>query len=696
MMRPVKKISFFLFTLMIFFLVIPTAQAAGDYALLKNEYVSDHPGQEIIPYPWEPTTSTRVLPFNDEIPAAPGNTLSITACRNESEPVSFIISAQKDLPGITISVPDLYDVRRDTIPSSALDVRLVKVWYQAGEKNIWYITPDHILTPELLIKDDTLVTVDYANRTNYLKVTLHGVEHSLDISSPAALVPSDAQIYDTPSLQPFALKANENKQVWLTVHVPDTTPAGDYYGNITVTAPSEDPVTMNLSVTVLPFDLEPAPLEYGLYYTGKLTGPSGYYKTAAQYILELQDMKDHGVLYPTLYQEDDANLDTALALRDTVGLPRDTIYLWGASPGQDAYIGNASDPAGLEIIADKVMKWRNHTETYGYKNTYFYGIDEATGDMLVSQRAAWQTVHNNSGKMFVAVDSDAVDSVGDLLDTAVLYGVHNTMQIAQWHGFGKKVLSYGNPQVGIENPEIYRTNYGFTLWNDGYDGAMDFAYQYRYGQSIWNDYDAPIFDTIYHYRDHVFAYPTNNGVIDTIQWEGWREGVDDTRYVASLIKKEGNDTSARTIVSAGLSAHENMATIRKKVIEQILSPQVNRAPLLAATGNKSAEAGSLLTFTVSATDPDGDRLTYSASDLPANATFNPDTGTFAWTPTMDQAGTYNVTIRVTDGSLHDAESVWITAIVNADQPTPKSAGTAPVELIALFGLAVYAMRMRRG
>ena len=72
------------------------------------------------------------------------------------------------------------------------------------------------------------------------------------------------------------------------------------------------------------------------------------------------------------------------------------------------------------------------------------------------------------------------------------------------------------------------------------------------------------------YRDHVFAYPTTNGVIDTIQWEGFREGVDDTRYVASLIKKEGSMTSAKAIISAGLSNNENMTIIRKNVIDQIL------------------------------------------------------------------------------------------------------------------------------
>jgi hypothetical protein len=704
-----KKVSFFIFALTIFLLVIPPTQAAVNYTLLKYEYIKDHPGQAIIPYPWEPITSIRVLPFNYEIPAVPANTFSITACRNEFEPASFIINAQKDLSGITITVPNLYDVQGNTIPSSAIDVRLVKVWYQASEKNIWYTTPGLILTPELLINDDSLVNVDYVSTTNYLKVTLNGVEQYIDISNPAATFPSDAQINDASSLQPFALKANENKQIWLTVHVPNNTPPGDYYGDIKFTARSEVPVIMNFSVRVLPFDLEPAPVEYGLYYTGKLTGPSSYYKTAAQYTLELQDMKDHGVVYPTLYQEDDENLDTALALRDTVGLPKDKIYLLGVNPGQDAYIGNAIDPAGLTTIATKVINWRNHTETYGYTDTYFYGMDEARGDILLSQRPAWQTVHNNGGKIFVAGSGSELLQVVNILDTSVVGQTLNAKQAGLWHDYGHEILSYGNPQVGIENPEIYRNNYGFTLWNAGYDGAMDFAYQYKYGPSIWNDYDIAS-GTGTRYRDHVFAYPISDGVIDTIQWEGWREGVDDARYVATLIKMEGNITSAKTIVSAGLSNNENMTTIRKKVIEQILTYQVNRAPVLAAIGNKSVYAGSPLTLTVRATDPDGNRLTYSASNLPTDATFTPSTRTFAWTPTASQAGTYNVTFRVTDGSLSDTESVWITAIAKAGQPTPvylfpESFGTViseypavtvSVVIVALFGLVVYAMRFWRG
>jgi len=705
-----KEGVFFIFALTIFFLVIPT-QASVNYTLLKNEYIKDHPGQAIILYPWEPVTSIRVLPFNYEIPAAPGNTLSITACRNEFEPASFIpasfiLNAQKDTSGINIKVSDLSSTQGTSIPSDAINLRLVKAWYQAGEKNIWYTTPERILTPELLINDDSLVKVDYVTKTNYLKVTINGVEQYIDTSNPSIPFPSNAQIQDASSLQPFSLKANENKQLWLTVHVPNETLPGDYSGNVIITARSEVPVVMNFSVRVLPFDLEPAPVEYSLYYTGKLYASTSYYKTAAQYTRELQDMKDHGVLYPTLYQEDDENLDTALVIRDTIGLPKDKIYLLGVNPGQDAYIGNATDPAGLTTIANKVIIWRNHTETYGYKNTYFYGMDEVKGDILLSQRPAWQVVHNNGGKIFVAGSGSELIKMGDILDTSIVGQTLNATQAGLFHNYGHEILSYGNPQVGIENPEIYRKNYGFALWDAGYDGAMDFAYQYKYGQSIWNDYDH-VSGTGTRYRDHVFAYPTSNGVIDTIQWEGFREGVDDTRYVASLIKKEGSITSAKSIVTAGLSHNENMTSIRKKVIAQILPSQINRAPVLAAIGNKSADTGSPLTFTVSANDPDGNSLTYSATNLPTNATFNPTTRTFAWTPTDVQVGTYTISFTVSDDSLSDSESVGITTIVKETTTvhlSQESGGisipeyptvTAPLAIMVALFVALYTMRFWR-
>ena len=93
----------------------------------------------------------------------------------------------------------------------------------------------------------------------------------------------------------------------------------------------------------------------------------------------------------------------------------------------------------------------------------------------------------------------------------------------------------------------------------------------------------------------------------------------------------------------------------------------NRAPVLASIGPKSVNEGSLLTFTVSATDPDGDALTYSANSLPSGATFTAATRTFSWIPSMSQAGTYPVSFSVTDGYLSDSEVVMMT-VTDVDQP----------------------------
>ena len=621
------KILIVIFALTICFLVVPAVQATetADYAALKTAYINSHPGQSILPFPWDPGTSIKVLPFDYEIPAAPGNTFSLTACRNESEPASFIINSQKDLSGIGISVQPLQDGRGNTIPSSAIDVRLVKVWYQAAPNNIYYTTPGYYLTPELLLKDDSLVNVDYATRTNYLKVTINGVQQYIDISSPTATpFPSNAHVQDASSLQPFALKANENKQIWITVHVPGTTPAGNYSGTLTITAPSEAPVTMNVTVTVLPFDLEPAPLNYGIYYEGILSSSSkigNEYKSASQYAIELQNMKDHGVMYPTIYQKDDGNLDAALTIRDSVGFPKDKIYLLADYPSTyNSYIGNPTDPAGLQAVANKVINWRGHTESHGYKTTYFYGIDEAWSDVLATEIPAWQTVHNNGGKVWVAVDNnvDSVNVVGDILDVANFYGDWPS-QVPVWQSHGKEIFLYGKPQVGVENPDIYRKNYGFTLWNYGYNGEMNFAYQYDFSGNIWNDYDYP--GSSYYYRDHVFAYPTSNGVIDTIQWEGFREGIDDTRYLASLIKKEGSSTSVKTIVSAGISNNDNMTAIRKKIIDSYLGISNPAAPAANFTGTPlSGTAPLTVTFTDASTNFPNSNSSLTTLEPPANAT----------------------------------------------------------------------------
>jgi hypothetical protein len=81
---------------------------------------------------------------------------------------------------------------------------------------------------------------------------------------------------------------------------------------------------------------------------------------------------------------------------------------------------------------------------------------------------------------------------------------------------------------------------------------------------------------------------------------------------------------------------------------------VNQAPVLAQIGNQPVNEGQSASINLSATNPDGDTQTFSATGLPGFATLTDhsnDTATLDIDPLSGNAGTYTVTITVTDNGL---------------------------------------------
>lgn len=83
----------------------------------------------------------------------------------------------------------------------------------------------------------------------------------------------------------------------------------------------------------------------------------------------------------------------------------------------------------------------------------------------------------------------------------------------------------------------------------------------------------------------------------------------------------------------------------------------NRAPVLEPVGNRTVAVNTQLSFTVRASDPEGDPLTFSANNLPAGATFVNQV--FTWTPAAGQIGSYQVTFIVSDGKAQASETITI-------------------------------------
>jgi hypothetical protein len=93
------------------------------------------------------------------------------------------------------------------------------------------------------------------------------------------------------------------------------------------------------------------------------------------------------------------------------------------------------------------------------------------------------------------------------------------------------------------------------------------------------------------------------------------------------------------------------------------------APVLAPIGPKSVETSELLTITAVAEDGEGDPLTYSATGLPAGASFDDaDTHQLSWIPSAGQEGPHVVHFEVSDGIFTDSEDVTITVTTGSNDP----------------------------
>ncbi len=100
----------------------------------------------------------------------------------------------------------------------------------------------------------------------------------------------------------------------------------------------------------------------------------------------------------------------------------------------------------------------------------------------------------------------------------------------------------------------------------------------------------------------------------------------------------------------------------------------NLAPIIAGTPVTTLAAGSLYSFTPAAGDPDGDALTFSASNVPAWATFSTTTGALSGTPTEANVGmTGMITIEVSDSkAIAQLPAFQIQVSSNATTPPPPS------------------------
>jgi hypothetical protein len=120
---------------------------------------------------------------------------------------------------------------------------------------------------------------------------------------------------------------------------------------------------------------------------------------------------------------------------------------------------------------------------------------------------------------------------------------------------------------------------------------------------------------------------------------------------------------------------------------QVQTPGAD-TPSISGNPPTNVLVGNVYSFTPTASDPDGNPLTFSVTNLPSWASFNAGTGQLSGAPTSASVGTYaDIVISVSNGSASASLPPFSIQVNAATQPPPVISGTPPSSVVVG---AVYA------
>jgi hypothetical protein len=109
----------------------------------------------------------------------------------------------------------------------------------------------------------------------------------------------------------------------------------------------------------------------------------------------------------------------------------------------------------------------------------------------------------------------------------------------------------------------------------------------------------------------------------------------------------------------------------------------DHAPVIGGTPPASVVAGSTYTFKPTASDPDGNALTFSVTNPPSWASFSSASGQLSGTPTRASIGTFsNIVISVSDGTLTAALPAFSIQVEAPADQAPVISGSPPTSVVA--------------
>ncbi len=443
---------------------------------------------------WKPDALfAPVLPAT--LPPARGATSEITlqACPEQTQAATFCLYSPVALSNVIVSLPQDLQGIGHTLPSSSVDIHVVKVWPRAGSGPLR--DPDTAGdVPELLVKDD--------------RAALSGPAPAVRLTGPA--------VCDIP--------ADTTKQFWLTVSVPRNTPSNNYIGKVMITGRGlPAPFSVRLVLSVLPLRLLSPAKQYGIDLRSRLDpapaalpSPDGK-ELVTDFVSkdvldrQLADIYAHGFTIATLYDSPDTLWDAVTEYKAC-----------GLGTSYNLYKGDG-DPKAIE----------NGRQSHACPALTYYTDPEPTTAAQARMAPLTKAGIPNATYIPRQADYDSLQADTDL-------AVYNrdseyTQQLLRTKGQRiSQTRDWWYWDATDEDPKTNRVDTGFLLWRANLYGAYLPDYQTAFGTDPYDETSVGACPSKAAFRPLMLTYPVKDGVLDTLQWEACREGVNDVRYLTTM------------------------------------------------------------------------------------------------------------------------------------------------------------------
>lgn len=517
------------------------AQAEAAPADTAARVAADLEGRQITApffhYAVPPLSELKRLPGTYPADGLPGGPLRIVAAGDEYEAASFVLYPFQSLDRVELAASPLAGPGGAVLPAAALDLKVVKVWFQNGNAwNSYFADVGLVPVPELLLNDEALIKVDAAATANYARVRSAGGDAWTWISPPRRLDtgfdPYTEGFADADTLQPVTLAAGEFKQFFLTVHVPKGAKPGLYTGQVTLSRAGKPLAAIPVSLRVLPFDL-PLPktrFDPDRDFVVSLMGAWPRLRPDHPALLPtLKNLRRHNLLHlgpEVRFDAPQERIAKHVALMKEAGFQTRPI-ISGNLPWVGQHDGTPLTFDELMTIKRSAQQWAAfYSNHFGHTEAAIGLGDEQGAAWVAKTRPAWRIVNQEGLKTALAGHGHIFVKGGHMLDYHPTAGSPDEKAKTEtWNTVGHAYVGfYASQHNGSENPAYVRRQHGLLGYLSNF-GMVD-NYEFAYGP--WNDlaYDL--------YKPMVLAYPTSRGLVDTLEWEGFREGIDDIRYATLL------------------------------------------------------------------------------------------------------------------------------------------------------------------